>query len=344
MNMNLANKTVAITGVGGFIGLRLAERCLQRGMKVRGLEVSALASARARAAGVDVRSGSVEDEAAMATLFAGVDIVVHTAATVAAGGDLEAFRKVNVEGTRATLSAARRAGVARFVHLSSVMVYGFRYPCLVDEDGPMRGEGSPYCTTKIESERVALGSDEPGRMRVTALRPGDVYGPGCRPWVVLPLEYMRAGQFVLPARGRGILNHLHVDNLVDAIFLCLERDVGGEAFNVTDGEATTCADFYARLARLIGQKPPLSAPTWLLFPFLGAIDTAHRVAFRERLELWDSVRYLARPYPYSTEKARRVLGYRPRVTLDEGMRELEEWLAASALSAIEPAPEASPAE
>ena len=106
--------------------------------------------------------------------------------------------------------AAREAGVRRFVHISSVMVYGFRYPPDVTEDGLLAGEGNPYCETKIESERVARSFQEPGTLDVVALRLGDVYGPGSVPWVVRPLELMRRRLFILPSGGRGVLNPVHM--------------------------------------------------------------------------------------------------------------------------------------
>jgi nucleoside-diphosphate-sugar epimerase len=328
--MTISGKTIAISGVGGFIGLRLAERAIERGARVRGLEVAEAAAARARAAGASVIVGDVGDAEAARKLCQGADVVIHTAATVAAGGSLDDLRRVNVEGTRTILSAARDARVSHAVHLSSVMVYGFSFPKLVGEDGPKRGEGNPYCMTKIESEEVALGFDDPAGMRVVALRPGDVYGPGSRAWIVGPIELMKKSQFVLPASGRGVLNHVHVDNLIDAIFLALEKGAAGTAFNVTDGASTTCFDFYAQLAKLVGVAKVPTAPTMVLLGGLRVAKLAGRVSRDQAQELADALRFLTRPHPYSIEKARRELGYSPRVSLDEGMGALSAWLAAPA--------------
>ena len=84
---------------------------------------------------------------------------------VGEGGDIAHYRRINVGGTHCALEAARAAGARRLVHLSSVMVYGFQFPRLVDETGPMRGEGNAYCQTKIESDRLALNlHGEGGRL------------------------------------------------------------------------------------------------------------------------------------------------------------------------------------
>jgi len=177
---------VAITGVAGFVGSHVAEAALSRGFFVRGLDVIDRAPA-----GVERVVGDVGDAAAAARLCSGADFVVHAAAIVGEGGRKELFWRINVEGTRVVARAAREAGVRRFVHISSVMVYGFRYPPGVTEDGPLAGEGNPYCETKIESERVARAFREPGNLDVVALRLGDVYGPGLG--VTLgPMETTRA--------------------------------------------------------------------------------------------------------------------------------------------------------
>jgi nucleoside-diphosphate-sugar epimerase len=341
--MNITkNTTIAITGIGGFIGRKVAERAIARGLAVCGLDVSESAAAGARALGATVVVGDMSCRSAVRALMKGADVVVHTAATVAAGGDLRAFRRVNVEGTRVVAEEARNAGVRRFVHLSSVMVYGFDFPKDIAEDGPLRGDGSPYCITKIESEHVALSFDDAidaaGRgMRVVALRPGDVYGRGSRPWVVAPIEFMKKGQFVLPRGGRGILNHVHVENLVDAIFLAMEHEgeALGESFNITDGIATTCLAFFERIAHIVGIAKIPTGPEALLVFALRVAELAHRVTHRgERLDLVDSLRFLGRPYAYSIEKARRVLGYVPRVSLDEGMADLEAWLGTGQRNAL----------
>lgn len=327
--MELAGQRLAVTGAGGYIGLRLVTRARALGLEVRGLEASPAAAERARAAGAEVIVGDVGDPGPVAALCAGAAAVVHTAAIVAGGGDLAKFRAVNVEGTRAALAAAAAAGAKRFVHLSSVMVYGYSYPPFVDETGPQREEGNAYCTTKIESERLAFAAHRPGGMEVVILRPGDVYGPGSPAWVVGPIEAMRKRVFALPDGGKGVVNHLHVDNLVDAIFLALTREgVGGEAYNLTDGQATTWRDFYGRIATLIGKKRVPSLPTATLVELARKAEEAARARGEEPEPLVDRIMLLTRPHAVSIEKAKKRLGYAPRIGLEEGMAQIAAWLAA----------------
>ena len=324
--MELRDRTLAITGVGGFIGLRMAERAQAVGMRVRGLDVSPDAVARAARAGVDARLGDTCDPDAAHALCEGADVVLHTAAIVRESGSWAEFRRVNVEGTHSVALAARDAGVRRFVHLSSVMVYGFHYADGVAEDGPLRGDGNPYCQTKIESERAVLALHAPGRFEVIVIRPGDVYGPGSIPWVVRPIELIGRGLMILPDGGRGAKNHVYVDNLVDAILLALERDATGEAFNVTDGVSTSFKEYLEHFVRMRGRGRIRTAPApvlRVLFTVVGALS--HAVG-KEPPATPEALRFLTRPGTYSIAKARRVLGYEPRVSIDEGMRRVEAWL------------------
>jgi nucleoside-diphosphate-sugar epimerase len=320
---------MAITGIGGFIGLRMAERAVERGMRVQGLDASATAADLARQRGADVVVGDVMDKDAVARASRGADVMFHTAAIVEEDGDRALYHRINVEGTLTVAAGARAAGVRQFVQLSSVMVYGFDYPPFVAEEGPFRGEGNPYCETKLESDRLALSLHAPGTFEITVIRPGDVYGARSRPWVLRPLELMRKRLFFLIDGGRGTMNHVHVDNLLDAVFLALEKRAAGEAFNVTDGGQTSFADYFGRLASMLGRKRLPSAPGALVrrgFALAGRAGAQIGI----RLPVSSAaVDFVSRPHPYSIARVRRVLGYEPRVSLDQGMTDIERALRAT---------------
>jgi nucleoside-diphosphate-sugar epimerase len=327
--LSVTIKTIAITGIGGFIGFRLAERCAERGWKIRGIDLSPAAVERTRALGAEGVIGDINDPAALQRAFAGADVVIHTAAIVEEDGARELYEKVNVEGTRSVCKAAVTAGVRRLVQLSSIMVYGFDYPPDVTEDGPFVRDNNVYNLTKRESEQVAMSFDDPAQdFGVIVVRPGDVYGTNGAQWIRRPLEMIRKYQFALPDGGRGVINHVHVDNLIDGIFLALEKDARGEAFNLTDGVATSCVDFYRYHARMAGVafvprlpagvlKRMLQITEWVLKP-LGIKPPARAAA----------VQFLNRRNRISIDKAARQLGYVPRIGLEAGMRGIAAALAA----------------
>lgn len=327
MPFDISGKTVAITGVCGFIGRHLARRCLSMGASVRGLDMAIPDSFHTDEPDIKVLAGDITSRDDVDRLCEGADVVIHTAAVVREGGDPALFQKVNVEGTRNVAESAKAAGVKRFVQISSVMVYGFDFPDQVDETAELRGEGNPYCETKIESERVALGFHQPGGMEVVAIRCGDVYGPGSMPWTVRPVHMMKTFQFVLVSGGRGIMNHVFVDNLVDGILLALQSDHTGEAYNISDGVRTTFKEFFGYYSKMIGFRPMLSLPAFLVRPGIVMANAVFRV-FRIPPQVYpDFVDFVLRENTYSIEKARTKLGYEPAVTLDEGMKKTEAWLA-----------------
>ncbi|NJM71108.1 MAG: NAD-dependent epimerase/dehydratase family protein [Scytonema sp. RU_4_4] len=324
--MNLNNKTLLITGIGGFMGLRATERALSQGMKVCGLQDSSDKNKKAQNLGAKVIYGSVTDPTVAQKACLGVDIVLHTDELAKEGGSLDQFRKINVEGTINIVQAAKNSGVKTFVHLSSVLVYGFNYPDRITEDGPLCGENNPYCQTKIEAEKALLELNDPGNFGIIIIRPGDVYGPGSIPWTVRPLLMMKQRLFAYANDGRGVINHVYVDNLIDAIFLAIEKEAYGEIFNITDGQETTWKEYFTSLAEVAGLPAPFSLPKDELKLFLQLRYQGQKLFRKQADILPEAVDFMSRPYAYSIAKAQKLLNYQPTVDLKEGMRLTQEWL------------------
>jgi nucleoside-diphosphate-sugar epimerase len=317
--MDLTRKTLLITGIGSFIGLRTTEMAIERGLQVRGLELSPTTAQTAEQRGAKVIVGSTTDEDAIARACEGVDIVFHTESVTQPNGDLNRFRAINVGGTVNAAAAAKQAGVQAFIHLSSALVYGFRYPDCITEDGKLEGENNPFCQTKIESEAEVLKFNDPPEFGIVIIRAGDIYGPGADAWVVRPLELMQQQAFVLVDGGRGIINHLYIDNLVDGVFLAIEKEAYGESFNLTDGCQTSWKEYYLRLAEIGGMPKPISMPSFL-------VKKAAQFKSKEANISPAAIDFVMRQHAYSTEKAQRVLNFVPRVGLGEGMERTATWL------------------
>ncbi|SRR5579883_3084027 len=324
--MNLKNKTILITGIGGFIGMRAAELALAQGMKVRGLQHSEAKAKKAQELGAEVIVGSITDPAVAKETCQGVDIVLHTAAIVRESGLPKHFYQVNVDGAINMARSAKNADVKTFVHLSSVMVYGFNFPNGVTEDGPLCGENNLYCQTKIESEKELLKLNTPPDFGVIIIRPGDVYGPGSKSWVVRPLLLMRQKLFALANQGRGVINHVYIDNLIDGIFLAIEKEAYGEAFNITDGQKTSWKEYFTRLAEIGNVPVPFSLPAGILKFIVGLRCLTQKVLGQQPDLLPQAIDFGSRPYAYSIAKARSQLGYEPKISLEEGMQRTRDWL------------------
>jgi nucleoside-diphosphate-sugar epimerase len=316
-----AGMRIFVTGASGFLGRALVQRARREGLEVGGVDFETDAAS-------GVVAGDVTAAGPWQAAAAGADVVVHTAAIVSNAYDLEESWRVNVLGTRNALDAAVAAGARRFVHISSVRAFSdLGFPDGVDERHPVRPDGNPYVDTKIASEQVVLQAHAAGEIECVVMRPGDVYGPGSRPWTVLPLEIIKTNRFVLPAMGRGVFSPMFVDDLVEGLWLAArEPAAGGEVFTIGPAAGVPAKEFFGHYFRMLGKRGPLCLPTPVAVGAAHAAGAAERLRGRRTEINATSMRYFARPGSYSIEKARRLLGYEPRVGLDEGMRRTEAWL------------------
>jgi nucleoside-diphosphate-sugar epimerase len=311
---------VFITGASGFIGRALADRYVADGHEVRGCDLVA-DPARQVVAGDVAEAGPWQDHAA------GCQVFIHTAATVSLRLEgREQIWRSNVLGTANALAASERAGVQRFVHFSSVTVFGLEFPDGVDERYPVHNTYIPYPDSKIASEQVVLQAHTEGRVRCTIVRPGDVYGPRSRVWAVVPAELIKARRFTLPGGGRGIHSPVYIDNLVDGVVLAAASDdAAGEIFTLSDGVGVPYREFFQPYAKLVG-RPLITLPTSVALASAAVIQRVARLAPGDNEINPRAARYLLRTGTYSNAKARQVLGWEPRVGVPEGLERTMDWL------------------
>lgn len=312
-------KRVFITGALGFMGRLLAKRYREAGSQVAGVDVRPEPE-------LGVVAGDLTAPGPWQEAAAGAELVIHTAARLGMENDPYGFWRVNVLGTRHAVEAAARAGAPRFVHFSSIAAFGFDVPSDVDERHPVRPNGVPYVDTKVASEHVVLQAHAAGDVACTIVRPGDVYGPGSHFWTLTPVRELAARRLVLPAMGGGRVSPVYVDDLVEGVTLAAsdERAVG-EVFTLSGGRDVEPREFFGHYARMLGRKRVPVAPTPAVVAMAAAVG---RLRGSDFVVTPAAVRYLARTGTYSIEKARSMLGYRPAVDLDDGMRRCEEWLRA----------------
>jgi len=315
---------VFISGILGFVGQALARRYRELGSVVVGVDKTADTSQNV-VAGDTAQAGTWQEHAR------GCDLFIHAAAIVSFTHNPRNFWEVNVLGTRHALDAAISGGARRFLHISSVVAYSFDFPSDVDESYPVRCNGVPYVDSKVMGEQVVLQAHAAREINCTIVRPGDVYGPRSRPWTTRPVRLIKTGALILPGQGKGIFTPVYIDNLVDGILLAAQTDAAaGHIFNLTDGSGTENRTFFGYYARLLGKNIPVW-PERLSQPLVLQAKVVDRTKKKLGLESsWNEtgVRYLSRKGTYSIEKARQLLHFEPRVSLDEGMKITEQWLRA----------------
>jgi nucleoside-diphosphate-sugar epimerase len=321
-DVRIKGRRAIVTGAGGFIGAAVCRRLIAEGAEVIGIEVNEAAAERAGEAGAEARVADVTDAAATRDALADAELVVHTAASVREWGPMEDFIRVNVGGTVNVLDAAEAAGAERVVHLSSVVVYGYRDERDQDESAHRRAVGIPYIDTKSASDRIAC------RRGAVVIRPGDVYGPGSIPWGKRPLELMRRRTFGVPGRGDANMLPVYIDDLAEAIQLSLRRGRPGTAYAVWSGERVTFGEYLDRLATAAGLPRPIRAPRTLLWLIGAGAETGARALGRAPPFGRHGVHMLERRGSASNARAREELGWNPEIALDEGLRRSVDWFGA----------------
>ncbi len=317
----MSAKVVFVTGAAGFIGRALGRRYRAAGWTVRGVDRVA------DPADAQIVAGDVTEPGEWVDGLVGADLVIHTAALVSNAAALADGWRVNVGGTRRVVEAAAAAGVGRLVHFSSAAVYGHHRAGRVDEHEPVRLSGAVYGDTKIASEQVVLQAHAAGEISATIVRPSDVYGPGSRPWTILPVQMLRARQVLLPAHGTGSFVPVYVDDLVDGVVAAAAAERGaGQVFNLSGGRAVETREFLGHYCRMLGIGPPRTASTPVAVAVAEVMGRALRLAGRASEANAATMRMLAATGDVSIDKARLLLGWEPAVDLDEGMRRTEEWL------------------
>ncbi len=313
---------VLITGAGGFIGGHVARH------------LSADPGLHVVAATRDGRDGSrrIDLRGPLGSALDGIDAVVHCAV-----GD----RGVTVDGTRALLAAAAAAGVRRFVHISSVAVYGAATGPVREDAATLDPSGAGYAAWKAAAEQACLA--QPG-IQTVRLRPAIVYGPGGTLWVSQMARRIRSGRWgSFGAAGEGTCNLVHVDDVAGAVAAALAAPgVDGQAFNVSGAEPITWNQWFARLAAGIG-APPLRAvaPAIWRARALAALPVKAAARLRPGLAAdWllgtparSELTLFALRASYPVDAARAALGWSPAVGVAAGLASCVAWLRQEGLTA-----------
>lgn len=318
---------VIVTGAAGFIGSHLADRLVARGAEVVGVDSfdpfydpsvkrrnleGALASGAFRLAEADIRDGEGMLAAVRAAGGAGADAIVHLAAKAGVRPSIAQpglYADVNVSGTVQVLEMARALGVGRFVFGSSSSVYGNSPHVPFSEDDPVAAPISPYAATKRAGELVCHTYRHLHGMSVACLRFFTVYGPRQRPDLAIHAfaRRMAAGE-AIPLFGDGTSqrDYTYVDDIVDGVEAALAFTQGEaryDVFNLGESQTVTLLRLVELLSAAMGAEPRID---WKP-PQPGDVERTYA----------------------DVSKARRVLGYAPRVQVEEGIPRFVDWFRSS---------------
>jgi nucleoside-diphosphate-sugar epimerase len=317
--------SIFLTGGSGFLGRQLIADLVAEGHRVRALARSPQAAAAVEALGAEPVAGSLDDVRAMQDGMTGCDAVIHCAAHVATWGPWDAFVRDTVHGTENVIAAARASGVTRLVHVGTEAVLADGSPIIdADETRPLPARpNGPYPRSKGLAERCVLAANGAG-LATVVVRPRFIWGKGDTTLAPKLARAARAG-WVWFGGGQHRTSTCHVRNVSHGTRLALHRGRPGEIYFLTDGEPVQFRDFIARLIRTQGVEPgDRTAPLWLADALAAIGEAAWRVLpLRGEPPLTRAALNLFfREVTVSDAKARRELGYRPVVGVDEGLAEM----------------------
>jgi nucleoside-diphosphate-sugar epimerase len=330
-----------VTGGGGFLGAYIVEALVARGDRVRAMYRQA--HSNLKEAGVEVVRGDVRHPDAVISACLGVDCVFHVAAVPGIRMDARLYDETNRIGTENVIAACRRQGVARLIYTSSPsVVFAGRDQAGIDESAPydfawMKANRAFYSLSKAHGEQAVLTASGEA-LRTCALRPHLIWGPGDRHLIPRLLDRARSGRLRRVGDGSNLVDITYVENAVDAHLLAadgLERPLAeatspaGKAYFISQGEPVNCWKWIDEVLALVdlpavAKSVSLEAASrmgWLcegmyrLLRFSGEPPMTRFLA-----------RQLATSHWFDISAARRDLAYKPRVSTEDGMWRLGEWL------------------
>lgn len=311
-----SRRVIAITGASGFVGRRLVQRHLARGDSVRILSRKP-ASESAAQQGATVFCGDLNgDKEDLERFVTGADILYHCAAELRDAGRMHL---VNVVGTK-NLAEAAANRIRHWVQLSSVAIYGRQPAGPVTESTPPEERNTyPTSLTKLEAEKIVREYSGKGGFSFSILRPCKIYGADMPDASLRSMAgYVGRGLFFFIGQPGASANYVHVDNVVEALLLCATHEAArNQAFNLCDG--FTMEELVAAIARSLGRPAPrMRIPEWMA----RALSRA-AARFIDGFPLNEErIAGLTNRTIYATDAIRQHLGYRPVVSLEEGIVEL----------------------
>jgi nucleoside-diphosphate-sugar epimerase len=329
--MDKEKKKALVTGATGFTGTALCERLVRDGYDVFAFVRASSKYEHLDKIGVHCIENDITDKESVEQTFPDVDVVFHIAAAYRSEhADHSEFQKVNVGATQVLLDTALSRSVPRFVHCSTVGVQG------EIEDPPAAEDyrfnpGDHYQDSKLDGELLALTYVDKG-LAVSVVRPVGIYGPGDTRFLKL-FKPISKGVFVMIGSGESLYHMTYIDDLVDGFILAATREEAvGEVFTIGGAEYTTLNVLADKVAAAIGcQRRKLRVPLTPVLWVAVVCDKVFRAVGLSPPIYPRRVEFFMLDRAFSVDKARRLLGYEPKISLDEGLRRTSEWYKANNL-------------
>ncbi len=323
-----------VTGGGGFLGGAICRMLRERGDEVRSLSRGDYPVLQEL--GVEQCRGDIADADAVCRAVAGCDIVFHVAAKAGVWGDYGDYHRANVLGTRNVIEACHKHAVPKLVHTSSPsVVFDGADMEGVDESVPYPAHyHAPYPRTKAEAEKLALAANGEA-LSTVALRPHLIWGPGDNHLVPRIIERGRAGKLRRIGTRANKVDAVYIDNAAEAHLLAADSlapgsAVAGRAYFITNDEPVVVWDFIDQILDCAGLPPVRKTISPRVAYFAGCVLEVvyNGIGIKSEPRMTRFVaRELATAHWFDISAAKRDFSYEPRISMEEGLRRLRDFLA-----------------
>ena len=320
---------ILVTGGNGFLGRNLISVLQERGDHVRVFALPTENTTWLEERGVEVFRGDIRSPEALIASMRGVEGVFHLAAMIGAWHAMEEYYAVNVTGTENVCRAALQAGVHRIIHISSAMVYDMATRRAATEDDFLEPLDEPYSWTKAQSDMLVQRMIREEHLPATIIRAGTLIGPGDHLNFGRMVDRIRAGKGIIIGSGKNIVPLVYITDLVQGLLLALDsQQAEGKIYNISNDQAITQKVFFSAIAQEIGVPAPRIHVPYL--PLYVAAHLAERVAVLSNNRILPfltrhGVKLYGADNRLSIDKARRELGYAPKVSLMQAIRITSSW-------------------
>jgi nucleoside-diphosphate-sugar epimerase len=266
--------------------------------------------------------GDITRTEMLSGLMMNQDTVIHLAGAVGYGQTMKQCLRVNRDGTANIAQETCKAGVRRFIHFSSVSVYGRVSEVPIGESFPMKKIGDPYGDTKIDAENILTELSNQRRLDLTILRPTVIYGPGDAMFLPKLLENVKSGKGRIIGNGMNTVDLIHVNDVAEFVLRILEEPKSiGQVYNLTHPSNPTWKEFMSIVSREMG-LPEIEKrlPYIPALVIAGIMELLAQIRGKQSRLTRYSVRVVGRQYRYLTDKFQKELEYYPKIDLENGIK------------------------
>lgn len=307
---------ILVTGGAGRIGKHLVKALLASGEKVRVLVKRSDVKSPEDVNGAEIAEGDLLDISSLENALKGVDTIYHLAAVVDYFAPKKRMWDVNVEGTKNLVEVCRKAGTEKIIYLSSTAVYGKKLAQIPADEQTLCKPSNFYGKTKLAAEKIVLANNG------IVLRSADAYGSGFEEGYYLVFSMLERGMCIIGS-GKNRIQYIEIRDLIDALLLARNAKQG--VYLIAGSDVKTQEELFALCCKFLGcGSPQKRIALWQMRLLVWLSLLASKLKRRRPKLLQEYIDKLAADRVFSTDKAKKELGWKPSISYEQGLKEMIE--------------------